>query len=725
MGHDELVGRLANLRGIGDAYYDYRGALRRFGAATKAAILRAMGVRVEDEAALRADIAVLEAAGSRELAPRVAASNGALIGFDIHVSALELGAYLVWSLRREDGVRQDGAVSTADCAQLWRGEVAGSWITRRRFELPARLPPGYHELELRIGAGAAHRCLLIMSPPACHEPPALGGGRRVWGVALQLYTVRSRGNWGVGDFADLAALIRGFAAQGAGFVGLNPLHALATADPEQASPYAASDRRFLNVLYIAVPSVAEFGDCAPARGRVAEESFQARLAALRTAALVDYRGVADAKLEILALLHEQFCDREMAQSTQRAAQFAAFVASGGEALERHARFEALDRYFRRTRGLPSGWMNWPEEYHDPAGTAVADFAALQRREVDFFLYLQWLAEEQLAAAQALARRLGMPIGLYGDYAVGAAASGSEVWSERATFCLGAEIGAPPDPLALQGQGWGVPPPEPLAMQREGFAGFRRAIRDNMRRYGALRLDHVMSLFRLWWVSAGASPADGGYVHYPLHTLMTVLALESARAGCLVVGEDLGVVPDEVREAMGRYGMYQYKVMIFEKDRGRWRAPGEYPRRSLATVTTHDMPTIRSYWQGSDIELATSLALYPSAEVRAQVLEERAADRAALLGALRAAGLAAARPAGPQEPFAPELAAAMHGYLAHSGAALVALQLEDLLGMTAPVNVPGTHAQYPNWRRKIEVDLEDILARPELLAALAAVERARR
>ena len=724
MTREELIERLARLHGIGEGYHDYRGRWERFGADRLAAILRAMGVAVDDLTALRASLASAEAQRAGRLAPALVAATGARIALELDVTAAQFGGVLRWSLVREDHERQEGALSTADCAELWRGEIGGRWITRRRFELPADLPPGHHELTLGIGAGEAQRVALIVAPPACHEPPVLAAGARLWGVAAQLYALRSREDWGIGDFGDLATLIAGLAPRGAAFVGVNPLHALASADPEQASPYGASDRRFLNVLYVAVPRIAEFATSAAAQARVADPQFQARLATLRAAPLVDYPGVAAAKLEILAILHREF-RAQCALGGPRAEAYAAFVAGGGAALERHARFEALDRHFGRRSGTANGWMNWPPEYHDPAGDAVERFAAEHPDEVDFFAYLQWLAAAQLADAQALARSLGMPIGVYGDYAVGASAAGSEVWSSRALYRLGAEIGAPPDPLALKGQGWGIPPADPLEMQREALAGFVRAIRANLRLYGALRIDHVMSLHRLWWVPAGGSPADGAYVHYPLSALMSALALESERAGCLVIGEDLGVVPDEIRDAMRRYGLYHYKVMIFEKDGGRFRGPDGYPRRALATVTTHDLPTIRAYWESRDIELREALHLYPTDESRAQVRAEREADRAALLGALAEAGVSESAPATVAAPYAPGLAAAMHRFLARSGAALVAVQLEDLVGVVEPANVPGTHREYPNWRRKLPLPIEELLERDDIADALRAIDQARR
>jgi 4-alpha-glucanotransferase len=729
-----LIERLAQLRGIGAAYHNYRGALQRFSLQTKTGILRAMGCVVDDDQEIAAEIAQLEVAQWRKFLPAVATARGARIGFDINVTAREFGGTIAWRVLFENGSRLDGATSTADCAEVWRGEVAGSWITRRRFDLAVDLPPGYHEFEAKISGGAADRCLLIVSPPKCFEPAAIAAGRRLWGVAVQLYTLRSGTNWGIGDFSDLQMLIRWMASCGAGFIGVNPLHALAPADPARSSPYSASSRHFLNVLYIAVPAIPEFEQCPAAGARVAEADFANRLQALRAQPLVDYPGVADAKFEILTLLHQDFRDRHLAARSERGRSFLDFVAQRGMPLQLHARFDALDRYFRATNGTAtsrtqssppqSGWMNWPQEYRDVNGGAAARFALEHSAEVEFFAYLQWLAHEQLVRAQALTRELGMPIGLYGDYAVGANPSGSETWVSPSEYCLGAEIGAPPDPLALKGQGWGIPPPDPAAMQAQRLQGFTGLIRDNMRYYGALRLDHVMSLFRLWWVPAGCAATEGAYVHYPLHQLLTVLSLESLRSSCLVVGEDLGVVPDEMREAMPEFGLYHYKVLLFEKISGRFRRPEEFERCALAAATTHDLPTLRSYWEARDIELRRRLNLYPSAEIEADVVRDRDQDRQMLLSALRDQGLNPAHPSAPLEPYTPELGQALHVYLARSSTALVALQIEDLLGMIDPVNVPGTDAEYPNWRRKLTESIEDIAARGDIAERLAQINRAR-
>ncbi len=719
-----VIEKLAKLRGIGDAYHDFRGELRFFSLETKIGILRAMGCPLDDEISLAAYVEQLEGAAYRKFLPPLAAARGPRIGIDINVTAREFGAMLVWSVRLEDGSQRDGATSTADCRELWRGEVAGSWITRRRFDVPFDLPPGYHELQARIAGGVPDRCSLIVSAPRCFEPAQIIAGRRLWGVAVQLYTLRSRDNWGIGDFHDLTLLIRWMASCGAGFIGLNPLHALAPADPARCSPYSASSRHFLNVLYIAVPAVPEYAECAAVRSRMADPEITDRLAALRAHELVDYRGVADLKFEILALLYQDFRDRHLAHLSERGRRFRAFVAAQGEALQWHARFDALDRYFRATTGSPSGWFSWPAEFRDAKSGAALRFAAEHPAEVEFYAYLQWLAHEQLVGAQALTRELGMPVGLYGDYAVGANPSGSETWMAQASYCLSAEIGAPPDALALKGQGWGVPPQDPSTMQAQRLDVFIRLIRSNMRYYGALRLDHVMSLCRLWWVPAGCSPAEGAYVHYPLQQLLTAVALESMRNQCLVVGEDLGVVPDEMHRAMPEFGLYHYKVLLFEKIDGRFRRPDEFMRRALATASTHDLPSLRSFWEGRDIELRHRLNLYPSMEIESAIMQERDGDRGVLLDALRQQGLNPALPSTSSEPFTAALAHALHVYLARTPTVLVALQIEDLLGMTDPVNVPGTDREYPNWQRKLTTDIEELAMRGDIAAQLADVNGAR-
>ena len=287
-------------------------------------------------------------------------------------------------------------------------------------------------------------------------------------------------------------------------------------------------------------------------------------------------------------------------------------------------------------------------------------------------------------------------------------SGSETWSDQRVYRSGAGIGAPPDLLALKGQDWGIPPQDPYELHAACYRPFRNLIAANMRHFGALRLDHVMSLFRQWWVPRGIGATEGGYVHYPLEDLMSVLALESTLNSCLVVGEDLGTVPEEMSHAMAAFSVYHYKVLLFEKEAdGRFRRPEHYVRRSIATVSTHDLPTLRGYWEGRDLALRDRLELFPTEELRRIVYEDRSRDRAELLAALQSVGLTPGEPETPDGPYTESLAESTQLFLGSSAAALAVLQAEDLIGMTDPVNVPGTQDENPNWQRKMTASIDEV------------------
>jgi 4-alpha-glucanotransferase len=723
---DSLLDHLARSRGIGDAYHDYRGELRAFTPATKTAILAAMGCRVDDAAAIEQEIRALDARRWRTLLPVVAVVRPGRTGVVVALPADALDQVLEWRVGSGGGAQHVGTVRASDLGEIERRELDGRWLTRRLLVLPDGLDAGYHSLQVRTADGTHGECALIAAPGRCHEPQVLSGGRRLWGLAVQLYTLRSAGNWGIGDFADLREVVRHCAAEGAAFVGLNPLHALFPANPGHFSPYSPSTRHFLNVLYIAVADVPEFAECAAAREQVATAAFADELARLRGTDHVDYAGVTRAKLPVLHTLYEHFRREHVGRGSVRARAFAEYVRARGETLRRHALHDAIDAHLRpRDPERYWGWPSWPAELRDPAHPGVAEFEASHAAEVEFHAWLQWIAEEQLAGVQRLARELGMAIGLYGDYAVGVNPSGSETWADQRVYRMGAGVGAPPDALALKGQDWGIPPQDPYALIEAHYRPFSELVAANMRHFGALRLDHVMALFRQWWVPVGLGATDGGYVHYPLDDLMSVLALESVRHRCLVVGEDLGTVPDEMRRAMAEFAVYSYKVLLFEKHGdGRFRRPEEYVHRAIATVTTHDLPTLRGYWAGRDLELRDRLHLFPGEEIRRHVLEERVRDRARLLAALDGAGLAP-EPAGDAEfGYGEALARAVHLYLARSAAALVVLQFEDLVGMADPVNVPGTSHEHANWQRKVTASVDDALGRETTRRLFADVRRAR-
>ncbi len=382
---------------------------------------------------------------------------------------------------------------------------------------------------------------------------------------MQIYALRSQRNWGAGDFTDLKTLIDLAARVGAGIVGVNPVHALFPHNPAHASPYSPSSRLFLNVFCLDVEAVPDFAECDAARSRVADPEFQARLRALRATEWVEYREVGEIKLGVLEQLYLNFRERHLAVGDQHAHAFRAFQAEGGAALRRQALFEALQRHFHGNDPSIWGWPEWPEPYRDPAAEAVAQFAVEQAEQVEFFEYLQWQAELQLEAASRRSWEHALGVGLYQDLALGVDRGGGEAWANQGLYALGASMGAPPDDFNLHGQDWGLPPMIPAQLVDAAYAPFIATLRANMRHAGALRIDHVMGLMRLFWIPAGGTPEAGAYVAYPLDDLFGIVALESQRNRCLVIGEDLGTVPDAVREAMARYGALMYRLLYFEKE----------------------------------------------------------------------------------------------------------------------------------------------------------------
>lgn len=708
-----LLERLRELRGIGREFTDFQGRTQGLSEASLRQLLAALGHTVDDPAALQQEADALdERDWVRVLGPVAVLGEDASVPFTVLAPLLPV---IHWRVQTEQGETLRGEVEPARLPVLAERGIRELWYVRLALRLP-QLSPGYHRLWLEKADGSPlGNTRLIVAPDRCHEAACLRAGERVWGCAIQLYTLRSPRNWGIGDFTDLKGFAAAAAGLGADLVGLNPLHALFPADPALFSPYSPSSRYFLNVAYVDPEAVPEYRNCPEAQQVVRMPEFQARLAALRERRLVDYAGVTACKVEILRLVHGAF---EQVASRERRFEFAEFVRKHGEALVKYALFNALQEHFTAA-GITGGWPAWPAAYHDPSGAAAQAFREAQPAAIDFHCWLQWVAADQLAAAERRARDAGLRLGLYHDLAVGPNGGGAETWAGRDLYAAGATVGAPPDPLALQGQDWGIPPFDPDALRERAYEPFIRLLRANMGLDGALRIDHVMNLFRLWWVPRGEVSAAGGYVHYRLDELMAIVALESQRHRCLVIGEDLGTVAPEVRTAMNRYGVYSYRVLFFERTAdGRFLRPDEYPRDALVTVSTHDLPPFASYWAGSDITLRERLGLYSGPEQAADERRARAAARDALRVALDESGHAP-----PVEATAPPVAAVFR-FVALAQSAVLMLQPEDWLGMTTPVNVPGTDRHYPNWRRKLSAEWPEFMLRDDIRQLADSVRRAR-
>jgi (1->4)-alpha-D-glucan 1-alpha-D-glucosylmutase len=590
------------------------------------------------------------------------------------------------------------------------------------IDLGDELAPGYYRLLLE---GADSDCLLVVAPPRCWVPSELAAGERWWGCTIQLYALRSARNWGIGDFGDLRQLVVTAARQGASFIGMSPLHALFPHRPQVASPYSPSSRSAMNPIYLDVQALPEMAPCRAATSLVDSDGFQHRLRELRESELVDYPGVLAAKEQVLSLLWPHFKVRELQLRTPRGLRFEAYALDRRATLGRHALFEALQEHLFAADPDVWGWPAWPQELRDPAGEAVQRFEHEHADAIRYRLWLQWLAEEQLESAQQLARAQGMGLGLYCDLAVGVNEGGSDTWREPQMYALGMHVGAPPDPLSTAGQDWGLPPLNPLRLEAGRFAPFIETVRANMRHAGALRLDHVMGLMRLFWTGS----LGGTYVRYPLAAMLGILALESHRHHCMVIGEDLGNVAPEMRQAMLEKSLLSYRPLLFERSEdGSFRPPAQWHTPALAVVSTHDLPTLPGFWRGEDLELQRRLAMFPDDGSFDRVVVERAQDRARLLLALEHQGLL---PAGATvQPTSlpdatPAFVAAVYGYLARTPCWLVGVQLEDVTGQLLQVNLPGTSEEtYPNWRRKISVPVDELGDDARFLAVAAVLREHR-
>jgi 4-alpha-glucanotransferase len=614
---------------------------------------------------------------------------------------LAWGRQTLLRLEAEDGTvtRIEVAPGAGKERRIQGGD--GRTSIRRRVAIPA-MPPGRYRAVLEDEPDTP--CRLIIAPASCWRSDLLH--RRPFGIAAHLYGLRRDGDQGIGDFTTLATFGRLAAEDGAATLGLNPMHALFANDRTRASPYHPSDRRFLDPIYVDVTS----GPFARVDGvRAILASHEALFAKLNRAEAVDYPAVWGAKRDVLRAAFDAMERTDGAAFATERADLSAFIADGGDALARFAAFEAIsaDR-----RGKP--WPDWPQGLRAAEPGAIANFIASHAADVRFAQFQQWLADRAFAGA---ARETGLGIGFYRDLAVGAAPDGAEAWACQDVLASGVSIGAPPDPFSADGQVWGLPAPDPLGLKRDGYARFAHLLAANMRHAGALRIDHAMGLSRLFWVPDGAGAKDGAYVAYDLAEHLGVLALESRRARCMVIGEDLGTVPEGFRETMDRAGVLSYRVLWLERDGETFRRPQDYPANAAACISTHDLPTLAGWWTASDIDELLALGL-ATADAALALRRERVSDKAMLAAAMEEAGLSI--DAGGTLNTA--TAARIHQFLARAPSVLKLVQADDLAGDATRINLPGTDRERPNWRRKLKPDIGELLTTPLACAILQALSK---
>lgn len=679
--------RLAEAAGLFTSYTEIDGTRRQVPPASLRALLHGLG-HAADDADAEATLAALERGRAARLVPPATASfEPAPPRLALNPHALR-GATVEWTvLGGERALR--GACAAAALARYGEALI---------LELPA-LAPGYYRVRLEAG-GEASETHLVRAPAMAWRPEESARG---YGISLQLYEQIGAQSIGIGDFTDLAGLGEAAGAMGAAMLGVNPLHALFLSAPAHRSPYSPSSRLAINPLYLDVRRLPGVSDAM--RERLASPAAAARIAALNAQPLIDYPAAARIKLALAREAHANF------RAAGGAPGFERYASEAAPGVKAWARFETI------AAAHGSNAREWPPELQDPSSAACARFVAAHAAEHDFHLWLQWQAESQLDAAAGRGRAAGLALGLYQDLALGADPCGAEVWAGRDDFATALAVGAPPDPLNPRGQNWGFPPFHPRRLLERGLAPFIELVRANMRHAGVLRIDHVLGLNRLFVIPPGASAADGAYLRYPLDLMLAVITLESQRARCMVIGEDLGTVPEGLRERLAERGILSLRLLYFEHTgTGQPRPPEDYPREALAMVGTHDVVPLPGWWRGEDLARTDRLGLWPTAAARGAAEAARPAERAAFAEGFQRAGLPEA---GAEPP-----AAAAYRWLARTPSRLVSIQPEDALDIGEPVNVPGTLDEEPNWRRRRFPPWPEWVGDPRFVAAVRAVQAER-
>jgi 4-alpha-glucanotransferase len=684
--------------------------------ATRVAILTTMGFEADDEAAATRSLGKLdEEERERPLEPtRVVFEDEKPRFLARWVPDSERTIPTEFEIEEEDGTVHERS-ARAHVGQP--GRLTGA-------RLP-RLPAGVHRLRAILHDPAGPRegeQTLVVAPRRCLTVAELLGKRRAFALWTNLYTVRSGGDIGFGNLSSLRKLVQFAGEVGADFVGINPLHALRNRGNE-ISPYLPVSRIFRSPLYLDVRAVPEFETSPDARSLLESEGCRREIEALRQADRLDYARIAAVQRRILEVLHRRFLASHRGQRGARDRAYADYCARHGDLLTNFATFQALEEDLARS-GMPRNWHIWPAELRNPRSGAVQEFRSKHSDVIDFWRFVQFELDRQLEAASREGQVAGLPIGLYQDLAVGSAASGFDTWAFPGLFLDGLRMGAPPDDYAAAGQDWGFPPLDPHKLAADGYRYWIQVLRAALAHSGAIRIDHVMGLFRQYWVPFGSRPTEGAYVRFPAQELLALLAVESRRQGALVIGEDLGTVPRGLPSQLARWGVVSSRVLLFEQDsRGTFRSASQYSRRALATVNTHDLPTLPDYWAGSDLELRHELGLL-SEEALTEARVRRDLERGALLRRLAADKCLPSR----KEPDSyGRLCAAVNSFLCRTPAPLVGLSLDDLAGETGPVNIPGVPPErFPSWTRRMRLSLE-ALPRDETVkeALTGAARRSRR
>ena len=696
----EYIDKLTSLLGFYESYTGTFGEQVIAPKNTKKALINAMGININEDA-LKQKIQVIEHSEWQNILPHVHIAKLEDSQHYLTISLLNNTAKTInWSIITELGKKIEKTVEIELLQTLNQHKIDGNSFTQYQLSLPI-LEQGYHQLTINHN-DIKSTCPLIYAPKTCFNHKEISE-EKVWGYTAQLYSLNSDNNWGIGDFSDLCQLSEQASKQHASLIGLNPLHALFKHNPAHRSPYSPSSRIFLNPLYIDVTNVINFKSCKSAQILFASPDFQARLLAAKSSLLVDYPAVASLKYDILELLFSDFMtnNSDINPMTQ---DFENFKLNYGEELREFSTFDALYEYFNTLDSTVFNWNNWPVEYKTPNSDAVKQFQIDHSDRVEYFSFLQWIAHNQLSAASKIAKQ-NMSIGLYLDLAVGCDGSGADVWSNQATYVAGASIGAPPDNMNALGQNWGLTPISPMALQSQGYKPLVKTLHSIMQYAGAIRIDHILGLMRQYWIAPNMAANEGMYINFPFDDILRIIALESRRNQCIVIGEDLGNVPEGFSRKINDAGLLSFKVMFFERwDSGLFKRPDTYPEMSVSTIATHDTATLTGWWQGRDLQWRQQLNLYPNQDAENTDQDSRNGDRQKFIAALSDLNVIDNDIANNIESsnMTTELSVAVQKYLACSPSHIQLIPLEDVLELPEQVNIPGTIDEHPNWLQKLPV-----------------------
>ena len=731
----EKLNTLAKLYNIETEYSDFWGKKRTASKEELSLILKSMGVQTETQNQIDLAILKFKIKEAKKHIQNVYVFNEDQKELEICFNSQlaersnELWQSLTWNLTFEKGNSISHKIKREDLKIKSEVTLNNKTYITYKFLLTEKIPLGYHTLKLKTEVFECET-KIIMTPVSCYIPPCFENksfekeknDKRFWGISTQLYALRSYWNWGIGDFSDLNKVINIASKVKASVVGINPLHAIAPVDIRGESPYYPSSRNALEYLYLDLGITKEFQDSKEVQAKIMEDEFQSDLRYLQNLKLIDYKKTKELKLKVLKLLYDVFKNNHLGKKTEREKEFLSFCENSIGAFT-YALFESIENHFNKDKSKPYGFFSWPEEYQNPNSSSVKEYARTHQDDINFYLYIQFLAHEQLISCSKEARYKDLTLGIYLDLALGARKDGAESWANQDIVAKNINIGAPPDFYNFEGQDWNIGCWDPNKLKQKAYEPYIRLLRDQMKYADVLRIDHVMSLMRLYWIPQGTSAKNGVYVKYPLDDLMGIVALESHRNKCLIIGEDMGLVPQEIRKQMDKRFMLSYKVLMFEKNDTEFKAPKEYIKNAVVVTSVHDTPPLKGFWYAKDIEIRKNIGIY-NEQMAENFFKLRKDEREKLSILLKTENIYL-----PEKyingEFSKEVNIALHKLTSRTPCRLMLTTIDDLIASESQMNLPGTYEEYPNWRTKLNLPLEEVFDKSDISEIAEAIRSEKR